>query len=105
MVFLPGKLRTPLTAESYKARMDQEYRELKSGRRDPCTICGASLAVGSLRSHLVTQHDVHQSFIDRFRRLSEPVLSVELLVLYWGVGGGGSGCAPGSSPRDARYVT
>ena len=59
MVFLPDKLRTPLPAESYEARMDQEYWELKLGRRLPCTICGTSLAVGSLRSHLVTQHDVH----------------------------------------------
>ena len=41
VVFLPGKLQTPLTAESYEARMDQEYRALKSGRRIPCTICGA----------------------------------------------------------------
>ena len=63
MVFLPGKIRTPLTAESYEARMDQEYRAMKTGRRVSCTICNASLAVGSLRSHLVTQHDVHQCFV------------------------------------------
>ena len=35
---------------------------MKSGRRVTCTICNVSLAVGSLRSHLVSQHDVHQSF-------------------------------------------
>ena len=62
VVFLPGKLRTSLTAKSYESRMDQEYREMKSGRRVTCTICNVSLAVGSLRSHLVSQHDVHQSF-------------------------------------------
>ena len=60
MVFLPGKLRTPLSSESYESKMDREYREKKSGRRVACTICHADLAVGSLRSHLVTQHDIHQ---------------------------------------------
>ena len=63
MVFLPGKIRTPLTAESYEARMDQEYRAMKTGRRVSCTIYNASRKVGSLRSHLVTQHDVHQCFV------------------------------------------
>ena len=62
VVFLPGKLLTSLTAESYKSRMDQEYRTMKSGRRVTCTICNTSLVVGSLWSHLVTQHNIHQSF-------------------------------------------
>ena len=59
MVFLPGRIRTPLTAESYEARMNEEFRAMKTGRRVSCTICNASLAVGSLRFHLITQHDVH----------------------------------------------
>ena len=57
MVFLPGKIRTPLTAESYEARMDDVYRAEKTGRRVECHICQSSLAVGSLRSHLSIQHD------------------------------------------------
>ena len=56
-VVLPGKIRTPLTAESYEARMDDVYRAEKTGRRVECHICQSSLAVGSLRSHLSTQHD------------------------------------------------
>ena len=63
MVFLLGRIRTPLTAESYEARMDEEFRAEKTGRRVTCTICYASSAVGSLRSHLVTQHNVHQCFV------------------------------------------
>ena len=62
VIFLLGKHRTSMTSESYKSRMDQEYRTMKSGRRVTYTICNASLAVGSLRSHLVTQHDIHQLF-------------------------------------------
>ena len=63
MVFLPGKIRTPLTAESYEARMDDVYRAEKTGRRVECHICQSSLAVGSLRSHLSTQHDEYQCFV------------------------------------------
>ena len=63
MVFLTGRIRTPLTAELYGARMDEEFRAEKTGRRINCHICQSSLAVGSLRSHLVTQHDVHQCFV------------------------------------------
>ena len=36
---------------------------MKTGRRVSCTIYNASLAVGSLRSHLLTQHDVRQCFV------------------------------------------
>ena len=63
MVFLPGRIRTPLTAESYEARMDEEFRAEKTGRRVNCHICRSSLAVGSLRSHLATQHNVYQCFV------------------------------------------
>ena len=62
-MFLPGKLRTPLSAASYESKMDWEFRERRAGQRVDCTICHANLAVGSLRSHLVTQHDVHQNFV------------------------------------------
>ena len=59
MVFLPGRIRTPLTAEAYEARMNDTFRAEKTGRRVECHICHSSMAVGSLRSHLSTQHDVY----------------------------------------------
>ena len=43
--------------------MDEEFRAEKTGRRVNCHICRSSLAVGSLRSHLSTQHDVYQCFV------------------------------------------
>ena len=63
MVFLPGRIRTPLTAEAYEARMDDTFRAEKTGRRVECHICQRSLAVGSLRSHLSTQYDDYQCFV------------------------------------------
>ena len=58
MVFLPGKIRTPLTAEAHEARMHDTFRAERTGRKVDCHICHSILAVGSLRSHLSTQHDV-----------------------------------------------
>ena len=52
-VFLPGRIRTPLMAEAYEARMDDTFRAEKTGRQVDCHICHSSLAVGSLRSHLI----------------------------------------------------
>ena len=63
MVFLPGRIRTPLTVEAYEARMVDTFREEKAGRKVTCTLCPAVLATGSLRSHLATQHDAHPCFI------------------------------------------
>ena len=59
MVFLPGRIRTCLTAESYEVRMGDLYREERRGRKVSCQECGQMMAVGSLRSHLETQHDVY----------------------------------------------
>ena len=63
MVFLPGKIRTPLTAEAHESRMDDTFRAERTGRTVECHICHSSLAVGSLWSHLSTQHGVYQCFV------------------------------------------
>ena len=62
LVLLPGRIRTCLNADAYKARMSNLYREERRGRRVSCPECGKGMAVGSLRSHLETQHDVYTSF-------------------------------------------
>ena len=43
--------------------MGDVFRAEKTGRRVECHICRSSLAVGSLRSHLSTQHDEYQCFV------------------------------------------
>ena len=63
MTFLPGKIRTCLTAEGYRARMDAEFREERKGRTVKCDLCDMEMAAGSLRSHLETQHDTYRYFI------------------------------------------
>ena len=63
MVFLPGKIRTSLSEEAYKARMEEDFRGKRKGRKVECGECGALLAVGSLAKHQETQHDIFQSFV------------------------------------------
>ena len=64
MVFLPGKIRTSLSQESYASRMEMEMRARTSrgpsGRRVQCPKCRKTLKAGSLRSHLETQHDTYE---------------------------------------------
>ena len=63
IVFLPGRIRTPLTSEAYKARMVDAFQTKKSERKVTCPSCPTILAAGSLRSHHATQHNVYQCFI------------------------------------------
>ena len=63
MVFLPGKIMTPLAAESYEAQMDDTFQAERTGRRVNYHICHNSLAVGFLPSHLSTQHNIYQCFL------------------------------------------
>jgi hypothetical protein len=63
MTFLPGKIRTCLTEEGYRSRMDAEFREVRAGREANCDLCGKTMAAGSMRSHLETQHDTFRSFV------------------------------------------
>ena len=62
MIMLPGKIRTCLSADAYRARMDAEFREGWKGGEADCDICGTTLKEVSLRKHLETQHDVYRSF-------------------------------------------
>ena len=42
--------------------MGDLFREERRGRKVSCQECGQKMVVGSLRSHLETQHDVYTSF-------------------------------------------
>ena len=73
MTFLPGKIRTCLSEQSYAQRMEGlGSRTRVETRRTTCYKCGAELAAGSLRRHLSTQHDVHHQYVPP-RRLDEAV--------------------------------
>ena len=58
IMFVPGRIRTPLTEEAYQARMSDFHREDRKGRRVSCHVCQEEMAVGLLKSHLATQHAV-----------------------------------------------
>ena len=62
MAFLPGAIRTRLSEDGYRAQMDNHFRNSCKGCRVNCNLCNQELAVGLLRSHLETQHDVYRSF-------------------------------------------
>ena len=63
MTFVPGRIRTPLTKEAYQARMSDFHREERKDRRVVYHVYQEEMAVGSLVSHLATQHDVYQCFV------------------------------------------
>ena len=54
MVFLPGRIRTCLAADTYEARMGDLYHKERQGRKVSCHECGQQMAVWSLRSHIET---------------------------------------------------
>ena len=62
MIMLPGKIRTCLSADAYRAWMDAKFREGWKGGEVDCDICGTTLKEVLLRKHLETQHDVYWSF-------------------------------------------
>ena len=63
MMVVPGRIWTPLTKEAYQVRMSDCHQEERKGRRVACHVCQEEMAVGSLKSHLATQHDVYQCFV------------------------------------------
>ena len=64
MTFLPGKIRTCLSEQSYTQRMEGLGSNRRAEtRRTSCYKCGKELAVGSLPRHLSTQHDVHHQYV------------------------------------------
>ena len=58
-----GEMRVALTDEAYHAQQYGPADPTVRRHRVECNICGASLAVGSLTSHLETQHDMYWSFV------------------------------------------
>ena len=61
MAFIPGRIRTCLSEESYAARMENLTERRASTARVSCRKCGADLAEGSLQRHMLTQHGIHRS--------------------------------------------
>ena len=105
MVFLPGRIRTCLTDGAYKAQMGDLYREERRGQKVSCQECGQQMAVGSLRSHLETQHDVYTSFALP-ADAAPPVAPRQLAVTYGIVEGKYrcpmSGCLQGQEERGCK---
>ncbi len=63
MMCVPGKIRVSHTEEGYHAQQYRPVNPTAKHHRVECDICGASLAAGSLRSHLETQHDTYRLFV------------------------------------------
>jgi hypothetical protein len=59
------------------------YREERRGRKVSCQECGQRLAVGSLRSHLETQHDVYTSYALRATDAAPPTAPRRLTAKYF----------------------
>ena len=62
MAFLPERIRYGLSDEAYLARMDPEAREAAAARKVWCQLCQIELAVGSLTSHIKSQHNVRHCY-------------------------------------------
>jgi hypothetical protein len=64
MTCIPGRIREGYTEEEYTLnKSGLETAADRNCRRVDCRICGVSLAAGSLRGHLETQHDVYRSVV------------------------------------------
>ncbi len=60
MTCIPGRIREGYTEEEYTLnKSGLETATDRKRRRVDCQFCGVSLAAGSLRGHLETQHDVY----------------------------------------------
>ena len=61
MTCVPGHIRTNVSQESYRRRTREvggPDPRARQRRRVECSECGKSLAAGSLRNHLLTQHGI-----------------------------------------------
>jgi hypothetical protein len=63
MTCVPGNIRVAHTEEAYHTQQYRPVNPTAKRHRVECDICGMSLAVGSLCSHLETKHDTYRSFI------------------------------------------
>ena len=83
MVILTEHICTCLSSDASKARMDNIYREEQRGRKVTCQECRMDLAVGSLRSHLETHHNVYTLFALRTTNTAPPVAPRHLMAVKW----------------------
>jgi hypothetical protein len=63
MMCVPGNIQVAHTEAAYHAQQQGPVDPTAKHHRLECNICGASLAAGSLQSHLETQHDTYLSFV------------------------------------------
>ena len=63
MTCVLGKIQVAFTDEAYHAQQYGPADPTVKSQRMECNIRGASLVVGSLTSHLETQHDTYWSFV------------------------------------------
>ena len=63
MVFLPGRIKTCLTEEAYRSRMDPSARETNRGWRVTCQLSKLEVAATYLVTHLEVQHDARHTYV------------------------------------------
>jgi hypothetical protein len=63
MTCVPGNLQVAHTEAAYHMQQLGPVDPTAKRHRVECNLCGASLAVGSLRSHLETQHNTYRLFV------------------------------------------
>jgi hypothetical protein len=63
MMCVPGNIRVAHTEAAYHAQQLGPVNPTAKRHRVECNLCGASLAAGSLQSHLETQHDTYWLFV------------------------------------------
>ena len=63
MTWVSAKIRVAHTEEAHHAQQNGPADPTAKHHRVECNICGASLAAGSLTSHLETQQDMYWSFV------------------------------------------
>ena len=63
MTCVPGNIRVAHTEAAYHAQQLGPVDPTAKRHQVECNLCSASLAVGSLQSHLETQHNTYWSFV------------------------------------------
>jgi hypothetical protein len=63
MTCIPGNIRVAHMEEAYHTQQYGPVNPTAKHHRVECNICGMSLAVGSLRSHLEMKHDTYWPFV------------------------------------------
>ncbi len=63
MMCVPGNIQVAHTEAAYHGQQQGPVDSTAKHHWVECNSCGASLAVGSLHSHLETQHNTYQSFL------------------------------------------